>query len=482
MRQPTKTLRGGTLLLLVVLFLSGCETEDPTALRPRTPETSPASTRTRVIGLVGSMSGDLAWRGQDAFEGADVSVQVLNRSLREGERTFELVTLDDGSDPGAARAAIEQLAANGQTVGILYAGPEQVLPEMEQYLATTKVPVLFDFGDLYSSQLLTPHLFQMGPAYIWEARVLARYLLTDRRYSRVGALTSESLSGTSARRSLQIALSERGSRLVASELISTDEGSVRRALDALERKRAQAVVVEGGPAEIEAVLRDLRDRGSDYQSTELARRPPRKQRPGADGRFWAPQVVGFDSMISPEIDPELLWPGLVAADTYARGAHYLPVPSFVDYRRAFADWWGDEPEPIGWERRAYESVQLLGWAARRYPSNRDVDFAAVLQAVRGKRYGGLDVTFGPDDHTAVDQATVGLWVVPAVRVPEQRLVPQRLPWVPLARGFSIDAERTNVLNQDWKHLFRNAPPPRAPAPRYKKQRFGVTTPRKDPIH
>ena len=428
------------------------------------------------------MSGDLAWRGQDAFEGADVSVHVLNRRLRPNEPMFELVTIDDGGDPQTARDAIERLAANGQTVGIVYAGPEDALPEVEQFLASTKVPLLFNFGDLYSSQLLTPHLFQMAPAYLWEARVLARYVFRDRRYSRVAALTSDSLSGASARRSLQVAFGELNRSLLASEILSAEERELKRALNLLERKNVQSIIVEGGPPEIEALLAALADRGSTYQTSKLARRGVTNSRPGADGRLWAPQVVGFDTLISPEIDPELVTEGLVAADTYARGAHYLPIPSFVEYRRAFDDWWGGEPQAIGWERRAYESVQLLGWAAREYPTNRDVDFAAVLQDARGKRFGGIDITFGPDDHTAADQATVGLWVVPAASAPESDSLPETLPWVPLARGFSIDGDRTNVLNEDWKYLFRNAPPRRAPAPKYEKQRFGVTTGRSDPVH
>lgn len=423
-----------------------------------------------MIGLVGSMTGESAWRGQDAFEGADLSVQVLNRRLDKNEPMFELVTIDDGGDPRSARAAIERLAANGQTVGIVYAGPEQVLPEVEQFLASTKVPLLFDFGDLYSSQLLTPHLFQMGPAYLWEARVLARYALRDRRYSRIGALTGESLSGTSARRSLQIAFGELGQRLVASELLG--RGSLAKSLRKLRGKKVQAVIVEGNPADAERLLRELQDSDAAYSTTRQARR----------ARPWKPQILGFDTLMSPEIDPDLLRAGTVASDSYARGAHYLPIPSFVSYRKAFEDWWGEEPQPIGWERRSFESVQLLGWAARQYRSNRDVDLAAVLQEARGKRFGGIDVTFGPDDHTAVDQATIGLWVVPAGPVPEAELLPEALPWVPLGRGFSIDASRTNVLNEDWKYLFRNAPPKNAPAPKFKKQKFGVTTGRSDPIH
>src|SRR4051794_39023249 len=36
-----------------------------------------------------------SWRGEDAFEGADLAVNVLNRTLGPGRAQFELVSLDD---------------------------------------------------------------------------------------------------------------------------------------------------------------------------------------------------------------------------------------------------------------------------------------------------------------------------------------------------------------------------------------------------
>lgn len=458
------------------MFLVACDPGDGGALRPRTPASSPKSTKSRVIGLVGSMSGPDQWRGRDAFEGADVSVQVLNRALAPREASFELVTLDDGSDPSRARAAVEQLATNVQTVGIVYAGPEQVVPELEGLLAETKIPLLVNYGDLYSLQLVTPHVFQLSTPYLWEARVIARYALTDRKYSRVAALTSDSMLGAAARRSLTTAFGERSAGLVASEVIP--DGPLRRVLAGVERKRAEALVVEGAPGELRRVLEALRATGARYVSTSAAKAGARRK-----GARWAPQVIGFDGLISPAVDPRRLAAGTVAADSYARGAHYLPIPSFEKYSKAFADWWGDEPDPIGSERLAYESVQMLGWAARRYPASRDVDFAAVLERLRGKRFGGLDVTFGPDDRTAVGVTTVGLWTIPSPRddVAERIELPESLPWVPLARGFSIDGERTSILPRDWEYMFTNAPPKQAPAPLFKKQIFGVTTGRSDPL-
>jgi hypothetical protein len=172
--------------------------------------------------------------------------------------------------------------------------------------------------------------------------------------------------------------------------------------------------------------------------------------------------------------------GTVASDTYARGAHYLPVPSFRKFRTAFRGWW--DSDPLGWERRAYEAVRMIGWAAGR--SEEGDDLARVLEGMRGARIGGLDVTFGPDDHTSVDQTTVGLWVVPrrGADARERGRLPDQLPWVPLARGFSIDGERTDVLPADWRHLFKGSPPKNRPAPRISRSIFGVATPRRDPVH
>ena len=172
--------------------------------------------------------------------------------------------------------------------------------------------------------------------------------------------------------------------------------------------------------------------------------------------------------------------GTVASDTYARGAHYLPIPSFRRFVTAFRGWW--DSAPLGWERRAYEATRMIGWAARQGEEGEDL--ARVLEGMRGERLGGLDVTFGPDDHTSVDQTTVGLWVVPrrGARAAEVGRVPAAPPWVPLARGFSIDGQRTDVLPEDWRHLFTGSPPKNGPAPRISRSKFGVATPRRDPVH
>ena len=435
-------------LLVACMTLGACVTDggDVPETTPRRPLTSPTGSDTRVIGLVGTMSGPDMWRGEDAFEGADLAVQVLNRSVDEGRPPFELVTLDDEGDAARATELVEQLAADDSTVGIVYAGPTQGLPPAEAALTQAGIPAMLCYGDLYAARLLRPHLFQMSPSYLWQARSIARYVTRDRGYNRIGVLATKGLDGDTALASMRAALQPSGGVRLSVERYSPGQPPVitRRHVD----RRIDAFVVHGSPDDVAAL----------------------REQEGAAG-----QVIAFDLGMVPDRPLPI---GSVVSDSYARGAHYLPIPSFERFRRSFADWW-DGAEPLGWEVRAYDAVGAIGWAAQRTPAGGDV--AATLEGLSGTRFGGLDVSFGPDDHTAMDQQTVGLWVRPRSAFAD--LIPtDALPWLPLARGFSIDGERTAVLNRDWRYLFTNPPPHDAPAPRFRRMRYAVTSPRSDKVH
>lgn len=456
---------------VLVLTVTACDSGTPDAESPmRRPVSTPASEDTTIVGLVGTMTGDDGWRGEDAFEGADLAVHQLNRG--EG-REYELVTLDDEGSAERATELVMELALNERVAGIVYAGPPEALPSAEAALEEGGVPALLCYGDLYSAQLLKPNLFQVSPPYLWQARRIASYLYRDRRYTRVGLLVPQDLSGRTARRSFVAAARPFGRKPAAVATYAADTESFRPQFRVLKQARVQAVVVDGDASAFAGTLGQLDAFGWEYRTTAAARKP----RPGA----WNPQVAGFDSALSPRLAHGTVGPGTVVSDDYARGAHYLPIPSFRAFRGAFQNWWGELP--LGWERRAYEATHMIGWATARAVAD-DTSIPEALESLRRRRFGGLDLVFGPDDHTAVNQQYVGLWVVPRpdAAVREESRLPEDLPWVPLARGFSIDGESTDVAARDWRYLFRNAPPPKAPSPKNGRWRFGVTTPRSDPVH
>ncbi len=472
--------------LALITSLGACDFIGPgseTGPRRR-PLAEPSNENSHVIGLVGTMSGDDAWRGEDALEGADVAVGRLNRGLAPGDPHFELISLDDEGDATRATDLVEQVAALEQAVGVIYAGPPEGLPPAEDALDAAGIPALLVYGDLYSARRLTPHVFQIPAPYLWAARRSASYLLRDRAYETIGVLAEDSPGGDTAVRAVKEALPLYGGKRPSVATYDPGSEELGPALDDLARAKAEALVFHGDPGAFADVVSELEGRGSAYRGTAAARiasldqKERRRLKKKDVQRPWRPQLVGLDLAFAPsETSPS---PGTVVAETYGRGVHYLPVPSLRRFRKAFLAWW--DSEPLGWEQRSYTGVRALGWAVER--SEEDKDLAKALERLDGRRFGGLDVTLGPDDHTFAGVTTVGLWVVPRpdLEIRGAEGLPDTLPWVPLSRGFSIDGETTDILPSDWKHLFGNAPPPGGPAPKVTSLRYGVHTRANDPIH
>ena len=468
--------RAAAALLGAILLLAACDAApDEATLRPtRAPVASPTSEDTRVIGLVGTLSGPDGERGNDAFEGADLAISRLNQEVAEGRPLFELVTRDDGGDARTATKLIGELAMLDRTVGIVYAGPPEALPGAEAALTQSGIPAILCFGDLYSGRLLRPHLFQASPPYLWQARAITRYLSDDRRYAKAGALVTRDLSGDVAAASLKEAAREQDLTIVIRRY--GDAADIPARLGKLQRARTEAVIFQGSDDAFAGLVEIQAQQDHEYRDTPRARigsapSPVRRAKIGRNS--WHPQIVGFDAALAP--DAAAFPPGTLAADSYARGTHALPIPAFERFESAFTQWWGDAP--LGWEYRGYDAARMIGWAAQNTRPGDDI--ARTLETMREVRFAGLDITFGPDDHTAVDQTTVGLWTIPRSGF---RPASSNLPWMPLARGFSIDGERTAIMTTDWRYLFRNPPPPDGPAPRITRMRYAVNSPRSDKIH
>ena len=470
--------RSAAVFLACSLLLVACESGDPDDTSSlRLPRATPSTESGPVIALVGTMSGPDSWMGDDAYQAAHLAVfGELNRERKAAELPFDLVTGDDEGDPELALELVESYASDPRTVAVVYAGPSEVLPKAQPALEAAGIPGILLYEDLYSGRLLRSHLFQFAPPYLWEARRFASYLVRDRGYRKVGALVEGSVAGTTAASSLRSAL---GGRVkLRTERYALDAPDLGDQLDALEERNTQAIVFHGGPARAATLIEALEERGASYEDTAAASAAGAKRKgPLGRGR-WAPQVLLFDQAMGPGLGGSLP-PGTIASDSYARGAYYLPVASFRGFLEDFRGWW--DAEPLGWQLRAFEAVSAVGWAARRAGPGEDV--AQALEEMSGKRFGGLDLTFGPDDHTSLDPSNVGLWVVPRPGTAgEADRLPEEMPWVPLARGFSIDGETLDIDSDDWRYLVRNAPPRNGPAPKFQRLRFGVVTSEKDPIH
>ncbi|MDQ3878566.1 MAG: ABC transporter substrate-binding protein [Actinomycetota bacterium] len=456
------------LLLTCCLLPLSCTSTGDQALPLRTPLASPTSKSERVIALIGTMSGPDRWRGSDAFEGANLGVQALNRNVAPGRPQFQLVTRDDEGDAERATALVKEETTDARVQGVVYAGPPEGLPPAEEALDSAGIPALLCYGDLAGAGLLRSHTFQVSPTYPWEARSLVSYALKDRHYRRLGLLVDTSLTGQTAQRAIAAEARALGKARITTARYAPDTADFAPALEKLKRARVSAVVVAASPPHFVRVQRTLRSMDARYRSTSDARSPRGP---------WRPQVLAFDGAVAPQ--PYQVFPGTVASDSYSRGAHYLPLPGFREFASAFEKWWGKRP--LGWEVRSYDAVQMIGWASFRADVNEDI--ASVLEGINGQRFAGLPIALSSRDHLALDQDAIGLWVVPRTTeyVYERTVLPVSLPWVPLARSFSRNERRTSIPAADWGPLFIGGNRAKR-APSVYKMRYGITSRRSDPFH
>jgi ABC-type branched-subunit amino acid transport system substrate-binding protein len=467
------------------LALTGCDSGDSPgngASSPPPDRGVPSNSDALVVGLVGTMTGSDSWRGEDAYEGADLAIHDLNEGRGSDRRPFRLQTLDDRGDPEAAASMVRDLAGLDRTVGIIYAGPPEALPDAEAALASRGIPAILLYGDLYGAQRLTAHTFQMGPSLLWEARRLASYVSDDRGYRKAGALLEFSEEGGTAQTALQSALRDRGLARAKVVRYDADEEDLRGALEQLKQARTEAIVFHGSPTGLTRMTSTLAEMGASYRTTAgarigSARRRVRRRR--IENGHWRPQVLAFSGVFSPRLERRPR-PGTIVSATLGRGVYYLPVPGFQEFRQGFQGWW--DSVPTGWQFRAYDAARMIGWAAARAAPNEDI--ARELETIRSERFSATQITLGRDDHTAVDQTAVGLWVIPHddAQVRERDRIPDDLPWVPLARGFALDGESTDIQPDLWRYLFRDPPPEGAPPPPFWKMKFGVKTGFRDPVH
>ncbi len=317
----------------------------------------------------------------------------------------------------------------------------------------------------------------------WEAGRIVRYLASDRRYVTVGALIERGPGGGAALGALRTAARQAGAAIsLPSARYGRAGGGVERALVRLRSRNAEAIVVHGRPALFAQALAELRRQDAAYTTTAAARiasaptASPRGLR-----RRWRPQVVGFAGAIAPGTAAAAP-AGTAAADSLARGPHYLPVAPLQAFEEAYVDWWA--APPLRWERGSYEAVRLLGWAATTGETRDDGDLAETLEGLHGRRYGGFGVHLGETDHVVAERSTIGLWVVPrpGARVAERGELPDGLPWVPLARTFARSGGRTRLPAEVWDELFAGNVGPTGRPPKFTQMQVGVTTSRGDPVH
>lgn len=402
-----------------------------------------------ILPVVATMTGTAAAEDQSYVDGMRLAVERIDASGGLQGRPVALEFFDDGGDVGRARDLIDQ-ALDERPVSVLYVGPGEALPPLRLRFQDQGTPLILLSGDLYTSHELFPQVFQTAIPWEWQANVIARYLVEDRKVGQA-VFVGAGPGARTAADATRSALAYWGGSLAKSITMAAG-GPLDDAKAAA--KGAAAVVTYGSMsdvARIAASLSGLRD---------------------------APRIAGPASLLSAEPHPA---PGSVACSPYTWAGWAQPVPRVGAFRTEFAAATGRGV--IGPEQEGYEAVRLLAWGLRRTDAVGGSKLVSQLEQAKGLTYAGFPIDLGPDDHVLPPRDQLGLF---AVAGPDERVDPWQIPgadpWRAIMRTFTTDGSRTNIPDED-RTVFFPYWTKYLPGPRYWRSIYGISTrPQKDPLH
>lgn len=391
------------------------------------------------------------------------------------EATLRLVTDDDPSHAAyleGMRFAIEEVAERGDLdlellqgpsvdgslgldpTAIMVVGDAASVAASRPAIEAAHVPVVLVGGDLYSSKQLFRYAFQTAVPIRWQARVLASYLIEDRRDARTALVTPAATNMTDGE-VFNAAWQEEGASLDRIVAVETPAfRPIARDLEGLD-----SVVFTGGPG------------ASALFSHELA-------------RLEDPPQLALSSEaldVSFVTEPNGGTAGTVACYTYAWSGWADMIPRVHSFRERFAAVTGHYPASL--EQEGYDAVLALAEALVRTGGEGGDRLVQELETFREEIYASVPVRLGPDDHVLAEQSHLGLY---AIEAPVDGALPPPeasalLPWRPILRTFTTDGEKMNFLDRD-KRIFFPFWRPKRPTPKYWRAPYGIVSRPSDPLH
>jgi ABC-type branched-subunit amino acid transport system substrate-binding protein len=353
---------------------------------------------------------------------------------------------DHGGDLDLATSLVRD-ALDEDPPAILYVGPGPALTPLRPRLERVGTPVILLGGDLYTSRSLFRQVFQTALPWEWQAHVIGRYLVRDRKARRIAFVGSGPEARTAAN-ATRAALEYWGGSL---------RTAVLPGLSSLDQVRgSDAVVVFGSPEDSAAIVATLR--GFD--------RPPR--------------IAGSASLL--DLQPATLAapPGTTACYTYTWAGWARPIPRVRRFLTGAETTLGHPP--TGLEQEGYDAIRTLALALGKTKGKGGPALVGALEGVHDQNFSSFPVDLGPDDHTFLPRDELGLF---SVAGPGERLDPWQQgedePWRALMRTFTYDGKRTDILDRD-KRVFFPFWGKDQPGPEYWRSRYGIVTRPRDTLH
>ncbi len=301
------------------------------------------------IGVLGPLTGDLAYAGRFQLHGAQLHAEQINAS--QNDIRIEIIAEDDESKCDRSVSAARKLITRDKIHALLGAWQSTCTLAVVPITAQAKIPQ-------YTTSVAGP-VTRQGSEWIFrvglQTSVLNRstleYATKDLKLSRVAILASNEELGKSFVKTAEAALKELGYEPVAIEEYARGDKDFSGQLGRIRGKNPDALIMSTGIQEQAIIARQIREMGLNVQLF------------GGDTIFGNPKFV---ELAGKDIEGALFATVFIPAEN---------VPGMGEFTEAYRKRFGEAPDP--WAAQFYDAVGIVYAAVK---ANKNVADAQQIGA------------------------------------------------------------------------------------------------------
>jgi ABC-type branched-subunit amino acid transport system substrate-binding protein len=212
------------------------------------------------IAIVDAQSGQLSSLGAWEYKGAKLAVSQWNARGGIDGRKIKLDLFDDQGDPTVG-ANLASKVASGGYLAMIGTAESAVTVAMQPTLQQAKIPSITSGQSTAITKAKSPFQYLNGPTSTTYDETLARYVVDTKGLKNVAMITNNGSFGKGEHDAFLAALTKRGVKPLADEVVTTDQKDFSAALTAIRQKHPQAVFIGSEEVEAGLIVKQARDLG-----------------------------------------------------------------------------------------------------------------------------------------------------------------------------------------------------------------------------
>src|SRR4051812_41262090 len=214
------------------------------------------------IALVDAQSGQLSSLGKWEYKGAKLAVDEWNKAGGINGRKIQLSVFDDQGDPTVGTNLARKIDSQ-KYIAMLGTAESAVTIAMAPTLRTAEIPNIASGQSPGMVALKSPFLFLNGPTSTTYDETLAKYVVDDKKLEKIAMITNNGAYGKGEHDAFLKALSHRGVKPVADQVVTTDQKDFSAQLTKIRQKSPEVVFLGAEEVESGLIVKQARDLGID---------------------------------------------------------------------------------------------------------------------------------------------------------------------------------------------------------------------------